>query len=224
VTAFPFAIVGFDLDGTLCDTAPDLGAAINHVLAVIGRAPVSLAEVRNLVGGGSRLMLRRALALTGGEDGVDSEALYMALLEHYEAHIADHSRPYPGCLDALDVLAGHGVRLAVVTNKPERLALKLLDTLDLATRFACVIGGGSAGIAAPKPAPDPLLAMRARLGAQRAAFVGDSSFDVRAARAAAIPVVAVRFGYADLQPEHMGADRIIDHYRELAPALVQLGE
>lgn len=218
---FPFAIVGFDLDGTLCDTAADLGAAVNHALAAIGREPVPTAQVRNLIGGGARLMLSRALALTGGEDGVENEALIAALLDHYAAHIAVHTRPYPGCLAALEALASHGVRLAVVTNKAEPLAQRLLDALGLTPRFDCVIGRGSAGIAAPKPAPDPLLAMQARLGGGAAAYVGDSSFDVRAARAARMPVVAVSFGYNDVPPEDLGADAVIDHFDELVPTLVR---
>ena len=218
----PFQIVGFDLDGTLLDTAADLGAAVNHALALVGRAAVPPAQVSALIGGGSRLMLGRALELTGGAENIDLPPLYAALLGHYEANIAVHTALYPGGGAMLDALAAGGAKLAVVTNKPEALALKLLDALGLLARFDCVIGGGSPGIAALKPAPDPLYAMVARLGGEAAAFVGDSSFDIRAARAASLPSVAVSFGFNDLPVEELGADAVIDHFDALIPALAAL--
>ena len=219
---FPFQIVGFDLDGTLCDTAADLGAAINHALAQAGRPDIPQEAVAGLIGGGSRLMLQRALELTGGADGMDEAALYRVMLDRYSADIAVHTRPYPGCTDALEALAQRGVRLAVVTNKPQALADKLLDALDMARHFALIIGRGAPGIAQPKPAADPLLAMVARLGGGAAAYVGDSSFDTRAARAAALPVIVTSFGFNDQPVNELGADAIIDHYDGLVPALLAL--
>ena len=222
MSRLPFSIVGFDLDGTLLDTAADLGAAVNHALALVGRAAVPPEQVSALIGGGSRLMLARALALTGGAENIDLPPLYAALLAHYEANIAVHTRLYPGGAAMLDALAASSAKLAVVTNKPERLAVKLLGELGLLARFDCVIGGGSPGIAALKPAPDPLHAMTRRLGGGAAAFVGDSSFDIRAARAAGLPSVAVSFGFNDLPVDELGADAVIDHFDELIPALAAL--
>ena len=216
MTTAPFSIVGFDLDGTLLDTSGDLGVALNHALASIRRAPVPGDAVRSLIGGGSALMLRRALALTGGEDGVDFDALRQTLLAHYEANIADHTRLYPGGEAMLDALAATGARIAVVTNKPQYLADKLFAALDLTGRFACVIGGGRYPL---KPAPDALLAMIEACGGGTAAFVGDTTFDTRAARAAAIPCVAVSFGFCDAPPHGLNADAVIDHFDELLPAL-----
>ena len=222
MTKIPFDIVGFDLDGTLLDTAADLGAAVNHALALVGRVAVPIEQVSGLIGGGSRLMLSRALELTGGAQGIDQEALRPELLAFYQANIAVHTRLYPGGAAMLAALAAGGVKLAVVTNKPEGLAIRLLDELGLLARFACVIGGGSPGIAALKPAPDPLHAMVARLGGGAAAFVGDSSFDIRAARAAGLPSVAVSFGFNDLPVEELGADAVIHHFDALLPALTTL--
>lgn len=220
MTDFRFATVGFDLDGTLLDTAADLGAAVNHALSLVDRQPVPSGQISSLVGGGSRLMLRRALALTGGEDGVDIEALYAPLLAHYEANIAVHTRLYPGGLAMLEALAGRGVQVAMVTNKPQHLALKLLGELDLLSRFACVIGGG--GGFPLKPAPDALHAMVARSGGGAAAYVGDTTFDTGAARAAGLPCVAVSFGFNDLPPMELGADVVIDHFDALIPVLASL--
>lgn len=214
---FPFSIVGFDLDGTLLDTSRDLGAAVNHALSLLGRPPVPDEAVSGLIGGGSRLMLRRALALTGGEDGVDADALYPALLEFYEANIAHHTALYPGGAAMLDALDAAGARLALVTNKPQYLADKLLRALGLHDRFGLVIGGG--GGYPLKPQPEALHAMVAQLGGGRAAYVGDTTFDTRAARAAGLPCVAVSFGFTDAPLEELGADRVIDHYDELLPAL-----
>ena len=171
MTTLPFSIVGFDLDGTLFDTSGDLGAAVNHALKLAGRPEVPGEAVYGLIGGGSRLMLRRALALTGGEEDADFDGLYAELLAFYEANIAVHTRHYPGGEAMLDALDAAGVRIAIVTNKPQHLTDRLLDELGLTGRFACVIGAGTFPL---KPAPDALHAMVERLGGGRAASVGAS--------------------------------------------------
>lgn len=214
-----FQIVGFDLDGTLLDTSGDLGASVNHALAQIGRPPVARDQVSGLIGGGARLMLQRALALTGGADGVDEDALFAQLLAYYEANIAVHTALYPGGEAMLADLADGGVRIAVVTNKREALARKLFDALDLTERFDCIIGAGTYPL---KPAPDALHAMVERCGGGAAAFVGDTTFDTRAAAAAGLPSIAVSFGFADAPPHALGADTVIDHFDALIPALARL--
>ena len=216
---FPFDIVGFDLDGTLLDTLADLGAAVNHALALAGRAAVPQAQVVSLVGGGPRKMLERALALQGPVAEDEFERLYRALLDHYRTNIAVHTRLFPGGEAMLDGLAAAGVKLAVVTNKLEGLARQVLDELDLTARFGAVIGGDTLGPARAKPARDLIDEMVLRLGGGRAAFVGDTTFDVLAARAAGVPVVAVRFGFNDVPVDELGADAVIDHFDELIPAL-----
>ncbi|HEU4959793.1 MAG TPA: HAD-IA family hydrolase [Sphingomonas sp.] len=217
MTDFPFHLVGFDLDGTLVDSSADLAAAVNHVLAGLGCPPLSEAQVRQNIGGGGRRMLAMSLADAGIEEPEALDARYAALLAYYEEHIADATRPYPDVAEALDELAALGVRLAVVTNKGGRLATKLLDALGLLDRFACVIGGDA--VARGKPAPDPILEMIRRRGGGRAAFVGDSTFDVEAAHAAGLPCVAVSFGFADRPVERLGADAVIGGYGELVSAL-----
>jgi phosphoglycolate phosphatase len=220
---FPFGIVGFDLDGTLVDSNRDLAPAINHALAALGRSPVTPEETRYLVGGGSRRMFERAMEVTGGPvPEADFEAAYGQLLMHYEAHIADHTVAYPGCVEALDILAQRGCRLAVVTNKIEVLARKLLDALDLIDRFEVIIGGDTLGPGRAKPAPDMIDSAILLCGGGRFAMVGDSTFDVRAARNANVPVVALSFGYNDLPAAELGADVVIDHFDQLIGALEKL--
>lgn len=217
---FPFQIVGFDLDGTLADTAADLTAAVNHALALIGRAPLTEAEVRPMIGRGARHMLERGLSATGGMPDGGVERLFPELMAYYEAHVAVHSRPFPGVAAMLDRMDALGVRAAVVTNKAERPARKLLGELGLAGRMAAIIGGDT--LAERKPSPVPVLAMMDRCGGGRAAFVGDSIFDVEAARGAGATSVIVRFGFLDRPAEAFGADHVISHYDELVPLLAGL--
>ena len=223
MTHFPFDVVGFDLDGTLVDSNRDLAPALNHALATIGRAPVAPETVREFVGGGTRLMLTRALEHTGGAlPEAEFEATLGELLTYYEAHIADHTLPYPGCLEALDALAARGCKLAVITNKLEVFSRLLLDALDMTKRFELILGGDTLGPGRAKPAPDMIDTAILTLGGGTFAMVGDSSFDVRAARNAKVPVVAVAFGYNDLPAAELGADAVIGHYDELLGALERL--
>ena len=222
MSAFPFSMVGFDLDGTLFDTHEDLGHALNHALALAGRPAIPIGEVRHLIGGGSQMMLERAMALTGGGKPDLIEALHADLLDYYQAHIADHTRLYPGGKAMLDGLAERGVGLALVTNKREYLARRLLTEIGLAQYFFAVIGGDTLGPGRGKPLPDPLFEMIARGPAGRAAYVGDTTYDTRAARAAGMPCVAVGFGFNDVPLDQLGADAVIAHFDGLIPALERL--
>ncbi|KPF52019.1 phosphoglycolate phosphatase [Novosphingobium sp. 1529] len=223
MTDFPFSIVGFDLDGTLCDTAADLGNALNRTLEYAGRQTFPLDVVRRFIGGGSGQMLRNALAESGGYDEAEFKPLQDRLFAYYGEAIAVHSRLYPGGAEMLDALAARGVTVAVATNKREEFARQLLDELGLSPRFATIIGGDTLGPGKAKPAPDMLEEMIARCGGGRAAFVGDTTFDIGAARAAGLPVVAVSFGFHDLPPPLLGADAVIDHFDALVPTLTALG-
>ena len=220
---FPFRSIGFDLDGTLVDSVLDLAPAINHALGTVGRPLVSAEETRHLIGGGARRMLERAMEVTGGPlPEPEFEAAFAELLAHYEAHIADNTVAYPGCLDALDALAERGCRLAVVTNKIEAFACKLLAELGMLSRFDIVLGGDTLGPGRAKPAPDMIDTAILMAGGGRFAMVGDSSYDVRAARNADVPVVALSFGYNDLPAHELGADAVIDRYDDLIPVLEKL--
>jgi phosphoglycolate phosphatase len=217
----PFDVVAFDLDGTLADTAPDLAASLNHALGALGRPNVPPESVRHLVGHGARALLRRGLATSGpAPEGLVDQG-YPIFIDFYAAHICDGTRPYAGVEAALDGLRAVGAKLALCTNKPERLTHLLLDALGWAQRFDAVVGGDT--LAVCKPDPAPLHEAIARAGGGRAAFVGDSITDADTARAAGFPFVAVSFGFRDRPVEALGADAVIDDFARLAETLARLG-
>jgi phosphoglycolate phosphatase len=218
---FPFDLVAFDLDGTLADTAPDLAAALNHALGAIGRPEVPAENVRHLVGHGARALLRRGLATSGEAPETLVDEGFRHFIDFYAANICRGTRPYPGIEAALDDLRAEGARLALCTNKPERLTHLLLESLGWSGRFDAVVGGDS--LAVRKPDPAPLRAAIALAGGGRAAFVGDSITDADTARAAGIPFVAVTFGFSDRPVETLGADAVIDDFAKLVKTLGRLG-
>ncbi|MXO66769.1 HAD-IA family hydrolase [Altericroceibacterium endophyticum] len=224
MTNFPFATIGFDLDGTLVDSNLDLLPAMNHTLELAGRSPLDYEQSKRIIGGGTREMLQRALLHTGGPIAeTEMDALLEQHFTYYEAHLADNTVPFDGVLATLDNLRERGVRLALVTNKIERFARKLVEALDMIHYFDCVIGGDTLGPGRAKPAPDMVREAIGRCGGHsNFVMVGDSRFDVEAAHAAGVPCVAVTFGYRDRPAEELGADRLIDHYDQLIPALEQL--
>jgi phosphoglycolate phosphatase len=220
MSAFPFDVVAFDLDGTLADTAPDLAEALNHALAALGRPAVPPASVRHLIGHGARAMLRQGLAVSGEAPEELVEQGYLILIEHYAAHICVGTRIFPGIEEALADIERAGAALAVCTNKQEALTSKLLAALGWSHRFAAIVGGDTLRVRKPDPAP--LLEAIARAGGGRAVLVGDSIVDADTARSAGIPFVAVSFGFSDRPVEALGADAVIHHYGELIGALERL--
>ncbi|MDB5699830.1 MAG: family hydrolase [Sphingomonadales bacterium] len=220
---FPYAIVGFDLDGTFLDTSQDLAAAVNHALGSIGRPLLTVEQVKPMIGGGAKHMLSQGMAATGGCEPAELDRLHALLLSYYEANISTHSQPYPGAMTAIDAFDTMGVKVAIVTNKLEALAVRLLTELDLLGRFVTVIGGDTMGPGRAKPAADPIIEMIARCGGGRTAFVGDSIFDIQAAKNAGVANVACSFGFLMQPVAELGADAVIDHYDELIPTLRRIG-
>lgn len=219
----PFDIVGFDLDGTLLDSSIELASSLNYALKLGCRPPINPGEVKQLVGMGARHMLEMALAAHGEVSRDEVKRLMPALLNHYEEHLGSDCPPFPGLLASLDMLRQAGVKLAVVTNKFEHLAIKLLKNVGMLDRFVTLIGGDTMGPGRGKPMADPIHEMISRCGGGRAAFVGDSIHDTSAATAAGIPSIAVSFGFLHQPVEELGATAVIDHYDELIPTLQRIG-
>ena len=209
----------YDLDGTLADTAEDLVATLNWLLAREGRAPLKVENAGSLVGAGARALIARGFAASGRSlEPEKLEALFVDYLSYYSAHIMERSRLYPGVDKALAAFERAGWRQAVCTNKTESLAKLLITKLGIAGRFAFVCGQDTFGIG--KPDAKPLLATIAASGGarERAIMVGDSDTDIKTARAANVPVIAVDFGYADVPVEELGPDRVVSHFDELMQA------
>lgn len=216
-------IIVFDLDGTLVDTAPDLIGTLNLVLTLEKIPPVPFEKARAMIGGGVRPLIEEALIEQQrhlGEATVD--ALFAEYIRHYQEHIADLSRPYPGCEDALEALDAQGFTLAVCTNKYEFLSVRLLDALGLKDRFVAICGQDTFPM--KKPDPEMLVRTIQQAGGDitRAVMVGDSNTDVRTARAAGIPIIGVDFGYTDIPMAELSPDRLISHFEQLPAQVMEL--
>ena len=209
----------YDLDGTLADTAGDLMGALNAVLTHEGLAPLPIENARSMLGAGGRALIERGFAASGRELAPSKlETLFGDFLAHYNSHICERTRLYPGVDAALIAFARAGWRQAVCTNKMEGSAKLLVEKLGVANRFAFICGQDTFGVG--KPDPKPLLGTIAAAGGMRdrAIMIGDSATDIKTARAAGLPVIAVDFGYTDIPVSELGPDRVISHFDELEAA------
>jgi phosphoglycolate phosphatase len=205
----------FDLDGTLVDTAPEIADSVNDLLREIGRPTVPDSLALEWIGEGTHALLTQAL----GHAGVPTSelpALWPRFERHYGERCGTRSLPYPGVRAALGRLRDAGRSLAVLTNKEAVHAKRVLDRHELSAFFRLVVAGDTLAVKKPDPAVVHFTLQRLDAPASAAVLIGDSVVDVRAARAAGIPVWAVRHGYhhgrlvdADLP------DRFIDHFDEL---------
>ena len=219
----PRLMIIFDLDGTLVDTAPDLVDALNVVFGREGLAPLPYEVARNLIGGGVKAMITNAMETKGRMLSQSRlEQMLIDFLAYYSDHIADRSRPFPGLVEALDVLEARGHQFAVCTNKLEHLSVRLLDHFKLTARFGAICGQDSFRI----QKPDPEILRRTVLTAggtmQHAIMVGDSITDICTARAAGVPIVAVDFGYSDRPIAEFGPDQTISDFAQLPASIAAI--
>jgi phosphoglycolate phosphatase len=220
--ARPFPGLIFDLDGTLIDSAPDLRDAANQVLAPDRRA-ITLDETIGMIGWGGHALVERALALTGEPgDAREIDRRYAGFLKAYNAIPAERTRLFPGARECLSAFAEAGVVLGLCTNKPAVSTGRILAALGIADFFAAVVCGDQV----PHRKPDGRHVLRVIDGLgttpESTALVGDSENDISAARDAGICSVAVSFGYAHVPHDALGADAVIDDFRDLAPALAKI--
>ncbi len=216
----PGAVV-FDLDGTLVDSIWDLIDGLNVLMARVGRTSLDRDAVVMMVGDGLPKLVERAFLATGDLPKDSELADHVAwFADYYEANATARTQPYPGAVRALEGLRDAGVRLGVCTNKPAGATAEVLDKLDLARFFTAVAGGDTVpGRRKPDPAHLHHVLAGLDVSAARAVMVGDNHNDVGVARAAQVPVIAVSFGYAHGPVAELGADRVIDHFDDLIPAL-----
>lgn len=209
----------FDLDGTLVNTGPDLAHAVNLMLRDLDMPGYPENRVLTWIGNGAPRLIKRALTnSTEGEPDPDLyERAHALFHEHYLRGVSAHSEPYPDVIEALTDLKARGFGLACVTNKPAIFTHPLLEELELNGFFDYVVSGDSL----PKKKPDPMqlhyVCQQLSIPEREAVLVGDSVNDIRAAKAAGMPVVCVSYGYnqgVDLTKS--GPDAIIDSFRELS--------
>ena len=217
------ATLAFDLDGTLVDTAPDLVGTLNVLLREEGLTPLPLAEARPFIGRGARWLIERGFTAAGHDLSASRiGGLFDRFIDHYLAHIADESRPFPGVRQALEAVRSDGARTVVCTNKRTDLSRALLDALDLTPLFDAIVGADA--VPAIKPDPRHLIAAVDEAGGRvaRALMVGDAATDAGAARAAGAPLVLVSFGYTEIPPAELAPDALIDHFDELPGVAARL--
>lgn len=185
----------FDLDGTFADTAPDLGAALNHVRALHRLPPLPAEQIRLQASHGSPGLLKLGFGVTPDDPRFD--ALRQPFLAHYADHLSTNTRLFPGMPELLDILEQQGLRWGIVTNKPQRYTLPLMTALGYATRAACLVSGDTCSQA--KPHPMPLLHAAGLLGvaARNCIYLGDDKRDMEAAHAAGMPGYIALWGYLD---------------------------
>ena len=215
-----FRAVLIDLDGTLVDTASEIGLALGRTLIEFKVVPLAQAEVTALIGRGVRSLVERAIELRGARD-VDMEAVVARFHSHYMQTVATEARLYPGAREGVDALHAAGRKLAIVTNKPRSYTERLLAYLKVDAMFDAVFAGDD-GIAR-KPAADMVLAACASLGADasEALMIGDSDNDVLAARAAGCRVWCVPYGYNEGHSvESLECDRVVATIEDAAKAVI----
>lgn len=219
---WPSAVI-FDLDGTLVDSSVDLTSSLNQLLAERQSAPFSRLETIGFVGGGIALLVERALRARRIDPSPEELA---AAVDRYKAiyagRLTEATRLYDGALEVLMALQARGVRTAVCTNKTEALAHGIIEGLGFGDRLDVIIGGQPGRPL--KPSPAPLLDALAQLGvaADNAIMVGDSSADVKCAKAAGVAVVCVSFGFSSVPVRELGADAVIDGYAAFDDACLAL--
>ena len=211
-------LVVFDLDGTLIDSAPDMHVAVNRMLSGLGCNPLSLADIRTMVGDGTSALVARALAARQCVTADPDQAL-AAYLDHYEAEPTAATQTFPGVPETLERLQAAGLTLALCTNKPTRLTEMILERLGIARYFTRVLAGDS--MPYRKPDPRALLEVLNGFDTPPAAtiMVGDSEVDAATAHAANVPFVLMTYGYHRGPIDAISSIATLDHFGELATLL-----
>ena len=185
----------FDLDGTFADTAPDLGAALNHVRSLHDLPPLPIETIRPHASHGSLGLLK--LGMNIGPEAENYEEIRGALLQHYEAHICDHTRLFPSMATLVSELERNDLPWGIVTNKPHRYTVLLMEKLGYAKRAACLVSGDTCEHS--KPHPMPLLHAAELMGVapENCLYLGDDLRDMEAAHAAGMKGIIASYGYID---------------------------
>jgi phosphoglycolate phosphatase len=210
----------FDLDGTLVDTARDITEALNHAIAPHGLGPAGVEEVKALIGEGTTRLIEKALSPLGEANDETVKAVLKSFLDYYSENLSVHSRLYPNVRETLRKL--RAFEKAVLSNKREDLSRRLLEDLGVAGEFTLIAGSDTTS--SKKPSPEPVRYVLEKTGAraENALMVGDSPYDIEAAKGAGVKTVAVTYGYRD-RALLKDADFVMEDLGELVPLLARLG-
>ena len=216
-----FDAIVFDLDGTLIDSVHDVAANLNLVLEGMGRRPMSIDETKDAIGHGGRVLVEKALELTGDIVSADEiDRCTRDFLDNYVKNPVQLTPVFPGVLDVLAQLKADGLCLGLCTNKPEATTGAVLDELGLAGYFQAVTCGDN--VPHRKPDGRHVLLTMEMMGAGTAVMVGDSETDMAAGRNAGIPVIAVTYGYRHCAAGDLDADVLIENFSTLPGAISRL--
>ncbi|MEF9476028.1 MAG: HAD-IA family hydrolase [Candidatus Mariimomonas ferrooxydans] len=217
----------FDLDGTLSDTSIDIKNAINYALEPFGVSPLSVENIKSMVGSGITKLVESLVQPDNINNNRNPEETVRArleqalarFLEHYSEHLLDNTTAYPGVRETLLKLGNY--KKVVVSNKLQDLSKKVLEGLDISEFFEAILGSDS--FPEKKPSPLPILEVLRRLNMQRehAVIIGDSNFDVEAGKRAGIKTIAVTYGYRN-RGALKDADFMIDSFEELLRVLKEI--
>lgn len=218
-----FRAILLDLDGTILETAPDLAAALNRLLAAEGRRQCSMEEVRAMIGDGVQMLIERGFAATGEPASEKAMPdLLERFLKDYNSNATVETRPNPGAREFCTEEDHAGVLLAVVTNKPQAPSEIILAESGFTPVLSAIVGGDRASAKKPDAAPILLALEKIGVAPADAVMIGDSPADVGAARAAGMPVAAYRHGYTRVPVDEIGADVVFDNFDDLAGILASL--
>jgi N-acetyl-D-muramate 6-phosphate phosphatase len=205
----------FDLDGTLADTAHDLGHALNRQRIARGLSALPIALIRTEASAGARGLLGLGFSIKPGDSGYD--AMRAEFLDFYAEHLCRETSLFPGIAELLDQLDDRQLPWGIVTNKPARFTIPLMQELGLSQRAACIVSGGDTTHS--KPHPEPLLTASSAMAIapDECIYLGDDIRDVQASLAAGMEPVIARYGYlgSASPPESWGARYLIDQPQEL---------
>jgi 2-phosphoglycolate phosphatase len=212
----------FDLDGTILHTAPDLAGAINDMRIERGLAALPVEDLAPFCSFGGRGMLEKGLAML--PEHAEYPAAYNAFIEAYRVRMTRETAPYDGIRELMQALQAEQIGWGVVTNKAERLAVPLMDAMAFDPLPGCVIGGDTAGVAKPDPAPILLACERMGVDPTDCIYIGDSDRDIAAGRAAGMSTIGVAYGYVPVGDDANDwlADAIAVSVADLSPAIKRL--
>lgn len=211
----------FDLDGTLLDTAADFVYAINQLLEELGQNPITVEELKPAVSHGLAEIMQVCFKIS--PDHAQYPLLAQKLISLYEKSICLYTQPFPGILNLLTALENRQIRWGIVTNRPSHFTERLLHSMDLKERAACIVSGDTTPYSKPHPGSLLFACQQIAVEPQHCIYIGDAERDIQAGKAAGMATLGVLFGYVPDIPTALqwGADYYVHHADEILPKVLE---